>query len=369
MRKTNLQVKNLNIGYPIIIGKNILKQIPNKISIICPDAKKIAIVVDKKIPKKFKDRLKNLLKKYDVYVFEYSVSEKFKSFSNVEKLVEKCLFNNFNRSDILISFGGGILGDLGAFAASIIKRGINFINIPTTLLAQVDSSVGGKTGVNSKLGKNLIGTFYQPKLVLSDVEILKSLPQRELICGYAEILKHSLILKNNFFNWLKINSKQILLGKNLNLLQKAIIESCKTKLYFVNKDIHEKNFRMTLNFGHTFAHAIEVQNKYSKRINHGEAVIMGMMLATRFSYLKKICSLKVLEQLKDIYNSNNLKYDIKKNFRKNEYNRIVDHMCNDKKNNDKKINLILLRKIGIPTPPNAYKISPNELKKVFSQII
>ena len=125
--------------------------------------------------------------------------KKFKSLTSANKIVEKCLFYNFNRSDVLISFGGGILGDLGGFVASMIKRGVNFINIPTTLLAQVDSSVGGKTGVNSKFGKNLIGAFYQPKLVISDIEILKSLPQRELICGYAEILKHSLILKNNFF--------------------------------------------------------------------------------------------------------------------------------------------------------------------------
>ena len=369
MRKTNLQVKNLNLGYPIIIGKNILKQIPNKISIICPDAKKIAIVVDKKIPKKFKDRLKNLLKKYDVYVFEYSVSEKFKSFSNVEKLVEKCLFNNFNRSDILISFGGGILGDLGAFAASIIKRGINFINIPTTLLAQVDSSVGGKTGVNSRLGKNLIGTFYQPKLVLSDVEILKSLPQRELICGYAEILKHSLILKNSFFNWLQKNSNKLLIDRDSSLLQEAIIKSCNVKIHFVNKDINEKNIRMVLNFGHTFAHAIELQNNYSKKINHGEAVIMGMMMATKLSYLKKICSLQTLLQVKNIYKFSGLKHDIKKKFKKSEYNKIIENMTNDKKNNDKKINLILLKKIGQTTLPNSYKITKLELKKIFNKII
>ena len=369
MKTTNLQVKNLNSNYSIVIGKNILSKIPGKIKTICPGAKKIALIIDKKIPKKFKDKLINILKRYDVYIFEYSVNEKFKSFSTVEKLVEKCLLNNFNRSDILISFGGGILGDLGGFAASIIKRGINFINIPTTLLAQVDSSVGGKTGVNSRLGKNLIGTFYQPKLVISDIEILKSLPQRELICGYAEILKHSLILKNNFFNWLNKNSRQILIGKNLNLLQEAIVRSCKIKIYFVKKDVNEKNIRMILNFGHTFAHAIELQNNYSKRINHGEAVIMGMMMAAELSYLKRICSLQTLTQLRNIYQSNNLKHDIKKKFKKNEYNKIVENMTNDKKNNDKKINLILLKKIGQTTLPNSYKISKQELKKVFNKII
>ena len=371
MQTTNLQVKNSNLDsrYSVIIGKDILKKIPIRLKIICPSAKKIALVVDKKIPIKFRNKLKNLLKNYEIHLFEYSVNEKFKSLSNVEKLVEKCLLKNFNRNDILISFGGGILGDLGAFAASIIKRGISFVNIPTTLLAQVDSSIGGKTGVNSRLGKNLIGTFYQPKLVVSDVEILKSLPQRELICGYAEILTHSLILKNNFFNWLIKNSNKMLAGRNLNLLQQAIVRSCKIKMYYVNKDINEKNIRMVLNFGHTFAHAIELQNNYSKKINHGEAVLMGMMMAAKLSYFKKICNLQTINQLKNIYDHNNLQYDIKKKFKKKEYNKIVENMTNDKKNNDAKINLILLKKIGQTTLPNSYKISSQGLKKIFIKII
>jgi 3-dehydroquinate synthase len=369
MKTTKLRVKNLNSNYPIIIGKNILNQISNQIKTLCPGAKKIALIVDKNVPNKFKIKLKKYLKKYTVYTFEYSVNEKFKSFSNVNKLVEKCLVNNFNRNDVLISLGGGILGDYSAFAASIIKRGINFINIPTTLLAQVDSSIGGKTGVNSTLGKNLIGTFYQPKVVISDVEILRSLPKRELVCGYAEILKHSLILKNNFFNWLKNNSKKLLIDRDLNFLKKAIIESCKIKIHFINEDIYERNTRMILNFGHTFAHAIETHNNYSKRINHGEAVIMGMMMATKLSYIKKLCSLSTLNQLKSIYISNNLKHDIKKYFKKSAYNKIAEYMNADKKNNDGKINLILLKKIGQTTQPNKYKISSVALKKVFNKII
>ncbi len=369
MKTTKLKVKNLNSNYPIIIGRNILNKISNQINILAPGAKKIALVVDKNVPKKFQIKLKNNLKKYKVYTFQYTVNEKFKSFKNVNKLAEKCLANNFNRNDVLISLGGGILGDYSAFAASIIKRGINFINIPTTLLAQVDSSIGGKTGVNSKFGKNLIGTFYQPRLVISDVEILNSLPQRELICGYAEILKHSLILKNDFFYWLQNNSQSLLQNRNLNLLKKAVVKCCKIKLHFVNKDIYEKNIRMILNFGHTFAHAIEAQNKYSKRINHGEAVIMGMMMATKLSYLKKLCTHNTLEKLKHIYKSNNLKYDIKKIFKQNEYKKIANYMSVDKKNNDEKINLILLKKIGQTTKPNKYKISSKELKKLFYKII
>ena len=366
---TKLKVKNLNSNYNIIIGRNVLKQIKHQIKILCPGAQKIALVVDKNVPQKFKTKLKNYLKKYKVFLFEYTVNEKFKSFINVNKLVEKCLAKNFNRNDVLISMGGGILGDYSAFAASVIKRGINFINIPTTLLAQVDSSIGGKTGVNSTCGKNLIGSFYQPRLVISDVEILKNLPQRELVCGYAEILKHSLILKSNFFNWLEINSKALIKNRNLNLFKKAIIESCKVKLHFVNKDIFEKNNRMILNFGHTFAHAIEAQNKYSGKINHGEAVIMGMMMATKLSYQRKICDKKTLDRLKNIYEANDLNYDIKKIFKKNEYKKIVEFMSIDKKNNDKKINFILLKKIGQTTKPNKYKISSAELKMVFNKII
>ena len=369
MKTTKLKVKNLSSNYPIIIGRNILHQIPGHIKSLCPGTKKIALIIDKNVPNKFKIKLKKYLKKYIVYTFEYSVNEKFKSFTNVNKLVEKCLAKKFNRNDLLISLGGGILGDYSAFAASIIKRGVNFINIPTTLLAQVDSSIGGKTGVNTALGKNLIGTFYQHKMVISDVEILKSLPKRELVCGYAEILKHSFILKNSFFNWLKSNSKQLLISRNLNFLKIAIVESCKIKLYFVNKDVYEKNFRMILNFGHTFAHAIEAQNNYSKRINHGEAVIMGMMMAAKLSYVKKLCSIKTINQVNDIYKFNNLKHDIKKYFKKNEYNKIIDYMSADKKNNDGMINLILLKKIGQTTKPNMYKISSIELKKVFRKII
>jgi len=369
MSISEIKIKNTNASYSIFIGKNILSILPSKIIKICPNAEKIALVVDKKIPNEYVNNIKKSLRKYNVFVFKYSASEKFKSFKEVNKLVEKCLVKNFNRNDIMISLGGGIIGDFSGFAASIIKRGINFINLPSTLLAQVDSSIGGKTGVNSSIGKNLIGAFFQPKLVISDVSLLNSLPHREIVCGYAEILKHSLILKNNFFNWLAINSKKIINEKNLDVIQEAVIKSCKIKLFYVNKDTHEKNIRMVLNFGHTFAHAIEVQNKYSKKINHGEAVIMGMMMAIRLSCLKSICSTQTLNRVLQVYEENNFNYKIDNFFKKNEYNKIVNHMINDKKNNDKKLNLILLREIGKTTPPNKYKMTTGELKKIFYRII
>lgn len=266
MNLNEIKAKSSDFNYSIFIGNKILNTLPKKIRSLCPKTKKIAIILDKKVPKKYKIKIKKLLKNYQLFIFEYSANEKLKSFSNANKLTEKILSKNFNRSDTLIAVGGGIIGDFSAFVASIVKRGINFINIPSTLLAQVDSSIGGKTGVNSIHGKNLIGSFYQPKIVLIDISLLDSLNKREMVCGYAEILKHSLILKNNFFKWLESKSGKILKYKEPSLLKSAIYKSCKIKLYFVNKDVKEKNFRMILNFGHTFAHAIEAQNKFSRKI-------------------------------------------------------------------------------------------------------
>ncbi|MBA1339486.1 MAG: 3-dehydroquinate synthase/shikimate kinase / 3-dehydroquinate synthase [Pelagibacterales bacterium] len=369
MQIKEIKVKNINSKYSIFIGENILDILPKKIKTICPNTRKIGIVIDRNIPKKFKLQLAKLLKKYEIFFFEYSVNEKLKSFTNTNNLIEKCIFNNFNRSDLLIAVGGGIIGDFCGFVASILKRGIHFINLPSTLLAQVDSSIGGKTGVNSNSGKNLIGSFYQPKLVISDLAFLKSLPRREIICGYAEILKHSLILKNNFFMWLKINTKKILDNKDPKLMREAIAKSCGVKLFYVNKDVKEKNLRMILNFGHTFAHAIEAQNKYSKKINHGEAVLMGMMMATKLSFQKKICSKKTLDEVQSIYRNNNLNHNLNNFFKSNKHNAIINFMLHDKKNNDKNINLILLKSIGETTKPGSYKITLNHLKNVFKNII
>ena len=190
-------------GYQIIIGNNILYRLPKEINKNCSKCKKVAIIVDKKVPKRFLLKIKRALRKYEVLPIRVKSSEKIKNLNQSTYLINALLKSKFNRSDVLISLGGGIVGDLTGFVASIFKRGINFINIPTTLLAQVDSCIGGKTGVNSSFGKNLIGSFYKPIIVISDTNFLKSLPKREIICGYAEILKHAIIKDRNFFNWLK----------------------------------------------------------------------------------------------------------------------------------------------------------------------
>jgi len=263
--------------------------------------------------------------------------------------------------------GGGITGDVAGFVASIFKRGINFINIPTTLLAQVDSSIGGKTGVNSSQGKNLIGSFYQPKLVISDTSFLKYLSKKEMICGYAEILKHSIIKDKIFFDWLTKNTKDILNKKSKQLIY-AIKKSCQIKMFFVNKDVNEKNLRMILNFGHTFAHAIEVRNNYSKKITHGEAVLSGMFLALRISFVKKVCNLKTINKIEQVYKKNDLSYTYKKYSNQNLINDLVPYLKNDKKNNDDKVNFILLKNIGKTTLPNKYKISIKNLKNLSKSI-
>ena len=316
MKKQEINFKNKNHKYSIIIGENILKILPKKIKLLCPNAQKIALIIDKNVPINFKKKLRKNLKNYNILNLSFKASEKNKSLNQVNYFLKILLSKNFNRSDLIIGVGGGITGDVAGFVASIFKRGINFINIPTTLLAQVDSAVGGKTGINSEYGKNLIGSFYQPKLVISDTTSLNSLPKKEIICGYAEILKHSIIKDKKLFNWLEKNSR-LILKKNTKALTYAIKKSCEIKLYFVNRDINEKGLRMILNFGHTFAHAIEVKNNYSKNTTHGEAVLSGMILATKLSVVKKICSPKTLYRLKNIYLKNNLVYTYKKYLKRN----------------------------------------------------
>ena len=367
MKTNEIKFKFADQCYSVIIGKNVIGLLPKKIKILCPKTRKIALIIDKNIPNKFRTILKKKLFNYDLFFYSFTANEKAKTFKTANFFLEKLLKDNFNRSDLIIAIGGGITGDVIGFVSSAFKRGINFINLPTTLLAQVDASIGGKTGINSKYGKNLIGTFYQPKLVLSDISFLDSISKKEMICGYAEILKHSIIKDKKFFNWLKNNTEDILLRKNKKLIY-AINKSCKIKMFFVNKDVNEKNLRMILNFGHTFAHAIEVKNNFSKSFTHGEAVLAGMMLESKLSVITKKCTQKTLEEIKNIYSENDLNYTFK---RFNDQKKIKDlfpYLQNDKKNEDKKINFILLSKIGKTTLPNSNKISLKKLQS-YSKFI
>jgi len=367
MKNQEIKFKNKNSKYSILIGKNALNELPAKLKSLCPNAKNAAIILDKKIPSKFKKIIKNKLKNYNLLILPFSANEKNKSINIVNYYLKLLLSKNFNRSDLLIAVGGGVTGDVAGFVASIFKRGINFVNVPTTLLAQVDAAVGGKTGVNSVFGKNLIGSFYQPKLVISDTAFINTLPKKEMVCGFAEILKHSIIKDKNFFKWLEKNSK-LILSKNSNALTYAIKKSCQIKIFFVTKDTNEKGLRMTLNFGHTFAHAIEIKNNYSKNITHGEAVLTGMILAIKLSILKRNCKKEVLNKITELYNHNNLNYTLKNISNSNWIRSLIPYLKNDKKNTDEKINFLLLKKIGQADKPNKFKISLSDLRKYCKTI-
>ena len=262
--------------------------------------------------------------------------------------------------------GGGVLGDLSGFISNLTKRGLKFINIPTTLLAQVDASIGGKTGINSNQGKNLIGTYYQPDFIINDISILKSLPQREIISGYGEILKHAIILDKKFFLWLLKNGKKIINEKNNIFLKDAIIKSCKIKCKVVNKDEKEKNLRMILNFGHTFAHGFEGAKNFSKKLNHGEAVLLGMMVASELSNKREKLSFKDLLLIKKHYLDLKLPMLITKIFKKNDVEKIIYFMKKDKKNVGEKINLILLNKIGKTTQPKEFSLKSSEIRNFLN---
>jgi len=363
MKNNKFIVKAKSKTYPIYFGNNILSSVGKLIKKNLPDIKKICILSDKNLPAFALKKLVKSLNKYEVKIFNLTASEKNKNINVANNIIEKLLDNNFNRSDCVIAFGGGILGDISAFIANLTKRGLKFINIPTTLLAQVDASIGGKTGINSNNGKNLIGTFYQPDFVLSDVSLLKSLPQREIVSGYGEILKHSLILDKQFFFWLIKNGKEIISKKNKIFLTKAIIKSCKIKCKVIKKDEKENDLRMILNFGHTFAHGFEGAKNFSKKINHGEAVLLGMFVACELSAQKKQLPFKDLNAIRKHYINLNLPMKLNKIFHKKEINKIVFFMSKDKKNISKKINLILLKKIGKTTKPREFALDEKEIKK------
>ena len=364
MKPINLIINTNSQKYSILIGSNLISNILKILKKNSIHFEKCLVLIDQNLPKKNFYKIKNKLKNKEVYFHFIKANEKNKNQKTTNKILQILLDRNFSREDLLITIGGGITGDVGGFAASLFKRGLKFVNIPTTLLAQVDSSIGGKTGVNTKHGKNLIGSFYQPHLVISDTQFLKSLPRRELICGYGEILKHSLIANKKFYNFLKKNIFKIL---NLSspFIEKAIYESCKIKKNVVEKDEKEKGLRKILNFGHTFAHAYEASADYSKKLNHGEAVILGMTSALNFSLKNNLLKKNEHEIIIDHISKSKLPCSIKKIFKVKDIKKIVSFMLTDKKNNSNKISLVLLKKIGSPIIGKTYdkKILSLFLKK------
>ena len=271
--------------------------------------------------------------------------EHTKSLSSIEKIIQILLDSNIERNSVLISLGGGVIGDLTGFASSIILRGVNFVQIPTTLLAQIDSAIGGKTGINTPQGKNLVGTFYQPKAVISDINSLKSLPQRQLISGYAEICKYGLIGDKSFWEWLERNGSLILDNKPDEVTY-AIKKSCLIKAKIVAEDEHERNKRALLNLGHTFAHALESHLSYSEELLHGEAVSIGIIMAFKLSEKLGYCSEQDCERVKKHFELANLPIKNKSIYQSKDINRIIEKMKQDKKVKKGKLTFVLVRGIG-----------------------
>ena len=366
MKINKIRIKTSTKNYSILIGRDLIGQIDKILNVNNLKFEKCLIVSDKNIPIKFKKLLYKSLRINKLLKLELTASEKNKKYQTIEKIHTILFEKRFNREDCVISFGGGIIGDIVGFASSTFKRGIKFINIPSTLLSQVDSSIGGKTGVNNKFGKNLVGSFYHPDLVISDMNILHSLPEREIICGYAEILKSSIIDNFNNFLYLDKNLKKILNLKS-PFIEKSIMKSCNLKKRVVEKDERERNYRKVLNLGHTFAHSYESTLGFSKKLNHGEAVILGIKNAVDFSFKKKILSKQKLNIILNHINKIGVKQEVQKLFKKKHVSKILSYMKSDKKNSSNKINLILIKDFGKIVID--FQISPLNLKKYISSIL
>ncbi|MDC0044885.1 3-dehydroquinate synthase [Pelagibacteraceae bacterium] len=332
-----IKINNNHINTSIIIKSNYATKYLNFLS---KNNRKIFCIVDNKVKNFFND-----LDKKNIHFTYLKCGEKIKKINYYEKIYEKLLSKGIDRNSILVCIGGGTLGDLCGFIASTILRGVEYKLIPTTLLSQVDSSIGGKNGINSKYGKNLIGSFYQPNEVIIDTKFLKMLPFREIKSGYAEIIKHALIKDKNFFNWLDKNYNKIF-NLNTAVLENAILKSIIIKLWYVKNDPKEKlinfNSRAILNFGHTIGHSLETFYNYNSKLNHGEAISIGMLIEAKISnklgYLSEIDLNKIEEHFK------NAKLKLSDKNIKN-YN-LLNIIKKDKKNMNGNINIILLKSIG-----------------------
>ncbi len=267
-----------------------------------------------------------------------------KDWTHLEVLTDRLLDAKVERGDIVAAFGGGVVGDLVGFAASILRRGVDFVQIPTTLLAQVDSSVGGKTAINTRHGKNLVGAFHQPRLVLADIDFLQTLPEREYFAGYAEVVKYGLIDDAPFFDWLDAN-REALAKRDPAALQYAVTVSCKAKARIVAADEHEEGVRALLNLGHTFGHALEAETGYSDKLLHGEGIAIGLVLAFDLSVQLGICPAEDAARVRAHLSALGM-HTSPRDAGVSDVAALIDHMKQDKKVKDDVVTFILARGIG-----------------------
>jgi 3-dehydroquinate synthase len=345
-----VDVKLGDRSYPILIGSGLIASAFDHLAEVLADAR-FAIVADEAV-RDYAEELqrglsaKSLLLGAPIYV---PSGEASKSFPEFERVCSSLLDLGIERNHAVIAVGGGVIGDLAGFAAACVKRGVRYVQVPTTLLSQVDSSVGGKTGVDTSHGKNLVGAFHQPSLVLADLDTLKTLPPREFRAGYAEVVKYGTLGDAVFFRWLEQNAGAVF-DQECDDLAYAIETSCQMKAEIVSRDEREAGDRALLNLGHTFGHAIEAWAGYTGEVLHGEAIALGMVLAGQFSFGQGFCGSQVASRLKAHLGEYGLPVsfaDLRKQVgRAPTLDELTSFMEQDKKVKDGEMTLILFRGIG-----------------------
>ncbi len=326
--------------YPIQVSRNILGQIGTAIPI---DASKIILISNQQVYNLYGEQVKKSLQIHTKEILTYFLpdGEIYKNLSAINDAYTFLLRHQVDRKAVIVALGGGIVGDMAGFIASTYMRGIRLIQVPTTLLAQVDASVGGKTGINHPLGKNLIGTFYQPIDVVIDIQVLKTLEPRHITAGLAEMFKYGLIMSPKFFSWCESNANHLVSLKQ-SAIEEAITQACQFKAKVVSEDEKESGLRTLLNFGHTFAHAIEAGTDYDGSWLHGEAVGCGMLMACRLSERLEALSPEIGDRLEDLLTAINCPIT-PPNFN---FEKWLNLMKLDKKNQDGNIHCVLLEELG-----------------------
>jgi 3-dehydroquinate synthase len=358
-----MKTLNLDLGeksYPIYIGQQLLANPDLLVQHI--KGKQVMIVSNTIVAPLYLKKVKSLLTGFEVKTVILPDGEQYKTLETLNLIFTQLLQKTFDRTCTLIALGGGVVGDMTGFAASTYQRGVDFIQIPTTLLSQVDSSVGGKTGVNHTLGKNMIGAFYQPKCVLIDMDTLDTLDNRQYSAGMAEIIKYGLLGNVDFLNFLTRNMPT-LMQRNKQLLIETVWQSCADKAHIVMKDEFEAGQRALLNFGHTFGHAIENTLGYGVYL-HGEAVAVGMLMAAKLSNIEGFLTKKEVTQLQNLLKMAKLPVTIDSKINLRDFMRA---MLVDKKSIDGIIRLVLLKKIGQAFISQSYQ--KNNLNQVIEEFL
>jgi 3-dehydroquinate synthase len=336
-----LKIELADRSYEILIGQDFLSRSSKILGEVLKPSR-IVVVTHPSIRSLYGDRLVSsfVQDKISTDIIEVPEGERSKSLQQAEKIYDRLMEINSDRKTLLVALGGGVIGDLTGFVAATYQRGIPFMQVPTTLLSQVDSSVGGKTAVNHPRGKNMIGAFYQPCLVLIDLATLKTLPDNEFRAGLAEIIKHGVITDPELFQYLEDHVDQIQ-KKDPDCLEHIITTSCAIKAKVVERDERESHYRMILNFGHTFGHAVESLTGYSTFI-HGEAVAMGMVKAADLSVLTGRCSEEVAKRIVKLLD----RFGLPTRLPDLEPRAMVESMQRDKKTIHKKLRFVLIKEIG-----------------------